>query len=124
VTKLLHYYSISVKEYPVEQDDIIKKSIGAKIKARRLNKGLTQYALAEKVNMDEKQLSRLEAGKHYPTLKTLLSLVKVLDMNLSDFDDTDDFKSPEYYNLVDILKTSCNKDIKKYLSIIKIIKDK
>lgn len=108
----------------MEQDDIIKKSIGAKIKARRLNKGLTQYALAEKVNMDEKQLSRLEAGKHYPTLKTLLSLVKVLDMNLSDFDDKDDLKSPEYYNLVDILKTSCNKDIKKYLSIIKIIKDK
>ena len=104
-------------------DEIIKKIIGAKIKASRINSGLTQYALAEQVDMDEKQLSRLEAGKHYPTLKTLLSITKVLGMNLGDFDDNTEFKSSVYYTLMDILRKSDEKDLKKYLTIIKTIKD-
>ena len=107
----------------MDKDEIIRKSIGAKIKAARINKGLTQFALAEKVNMDEKQLSRLEAGKHYPTLKTLLAILGVLGMKLGDFDYIQDLKEPTFYLLVDILRTSSVKDLKKYLSIIKIIND-
>ncbi|MBO6087538.1 helix-turn-helix transcriptional regulator [bacterium] len=107
----------------MDKDEIIRKNIGAKIKAGRINKGLTQSALAEKVNMDEKQLSRLEAGKHYPTLKTLLAITEVLEMKLGDFDDIKDLKEPTFYTLVDILRTSNMKDLKKYLSIIKIIKE-
>ena len=107
----------------MDKDEIIRKSIGAKIKAGRINKGLTQFALAEKVNMDEKQLSRLESGKHYPTLKTLLAILEVLEMKLGDFDDIMDLKEPAFYSLVDILRTSSVKDLKKYLSIIKIMKE-
>lgn len=104
-------------------DENIKKSIGAIIKAGRLHKGLTQYALAEKVDMDEKQLSRLESGKHYPTLRTLLSIIEVLDMHLADFDDIHELKEPAFYNLVDILRTSTPEELKKYLAIIRIIKE-
>lgn len=104
-------------------DEQIRKNIGATIKAGRINKGLTQFALAERVEMDEKQLSRLEAGKHYPTLKTLLSIIKVLDMHLADFDNIKDLKDPAFYILVDILRTSTPKELKKYLTIIKAIKE-
>lgn len=104
-------------------DDDIKKNIGAIIRAARVNKGLTQYSLAEKVDMDEKQLSRLESGKHYPTLKTLLAIIDVLDMRLADFDIMQDVKDPTFYVLVDILRSSEPKDLKKYLTIIKTIKE-
>ena len=104
-------------------DENTKKSIGATIKAGRLNKGLTQNALAEMVDMDEKQLSRLESGKHYPTLKTLLAIISVLDMHLADFDDIKELKDPNFYALVDILRTSSTKEIEKYLTIIKAIKE-
>lgn len=101
----------------------IRKSIGATIRAGRLNKGFTQAMLAEKVEMDEKQLSRLEAGKHFPTLKTLISIINVLGMQLGDFDNLQKAKEPEFYTLVDILRTSSPKELKKYLKIIKLIKD-
>ncbi len=104
-------------------DDVVKKNIGSIIRAARINKGFTQYALAEKVDMDEKQLSRLESGKHYPTLKTLLAIIDVLDMRLADFDIMQDVKDPAFYVLVDILRTSTPKDLKKYLTIIKTIKE-
>ncbi|MBQ8459285.1 helix-turn-helix transcriptional regulator [bacterium] len=107
----------------MENEENIRKIIGAKIKAGRLNKNLTQYALSEKVNMDEKQLSRLESGKHFPTLKTLLAIIDVLGMKLGDFDNIKDHKEPDFYTLVDILRTSSPKEIKKYLKIIKAIKE-
>lgn len=104
-------------------DEEIRKSIGATIRAGRLNKGFTQSVLAEKVDMDEKQLSRLEAGKHYPTLKTLMAIIQVLDMRLADFDNLKDIKDPAFYILVDILRKSTSKELKKYLTIIRTIKD-
>lgn len=103
-------------------DESIKKSIGAKIKAARLNRGLTQSALAEKVDMDEKQLSRLESGKHYPTLKTLLAIANILEMRLADFDDIEELKTKEYYTLVEILKASSAEELKKFLKVIKAIR--
>jgi len=107
----------------MNNDDEMKKIIGAKIRAARQYKKLTQYALAEKVDMDEKQLSRLESGKHYPTLKTLLAIISELGLSLSDFDECKNLKSHEYYTLVEILRNSTTKDIKKYLTIIKTIKE-
>lgn len=104
-------------------DEVIKKFIGAKIKAARINKNMTQYALAEEVGMDEKQLSRLESGKHYPTLKTLLAIAKVLEIKLADFDIIYDNKDFSFYLLLDILNKSSAKEIEKYLKIIKTIKD-
>lgn len=104
-------------------EEQIRKSIGATIKAARVNKGFTQAILAEKVEMDEKQLSRLESGKHFPTLRTLLSIINVLNMHLADFDQLEQLQPPEFYSIVEILKTVNHKDLKKYLKIIKIVRD-
>ena len=107
----------------MNDDEILRKNIGSKIKAARVNKGFTQYVLAEKIDMDEKQLSRLEAGKHFPTLKTLISISKELGLNLGDFDDINAIKDISYYKLVDILRVSTPKELKKYLTIIKTIRE-
>ena len=44
-------------------------------------------------------------------------------MKLGDFDDIQDFKDPIFYSLVEILRNSTPKELKKYFKIIKTIKE-
>ena len=62
-----------------------KKIIGNKFKEYRKSKQLTQFELAEKVGLNEKQISRIEAGLNYPTYLTFVKLLDVLDVNILDF---------------------------------------
>ena len=59
-----------------------KKIIGNKFKEYRKSKQLTQFELAEKVGLNEKQISRIEAGLNYPTYLTFVKLLDVLDVNI------------------------------------------
>ncbi|MBO6087479.1 helix-turn-helix transcriptional regulator [bacterium] len=62
-----------------------KKYIAKKIKEYRLQNGLTQEELAEKIDIGTKQISRIEVGDFYPSLNTFLKIVEVLNINLNDF---------------------------------------
>lgn len=62
-----------------------KKYIAKKIKEYRKKNNLTQEQLAEKINIGTKQISRIEVGSFYPSIKTFLKLIEVLNINLSDF---------------------------------------
>ena len=52
----------------------LKEKLGARIKARRKELGLSQEALAELVNMDTPNLSNIERGKRFMTAEGLLRL--------------------------------------------------
>ena len=62
-----------------------KKLIGARIKELRRKAGLTQEQLAERVGLDARHLSRLEVGKHFPSLDSLELLAKELQAPLVEF---------------------------------------
>ncbi len=62
-----------------------KTLLGARIKEIRKAKGLSQDALAERVGIDAKHLSRLEVGGSFPSLDTLERLADVLGVELKDF---------------------------------------
>ena len=62
-----------------------KKLIGVRIKELRKQAGLTQEQLAEQVGLDARHLSRLEVGRHFPSLDTLEGIAKVLNMPLVEF---------------------------------------
>lgn len=55
-----------------------KQLLGRQIKRLRARLGLTQDALAEKVQISPKYLSNIERGKENPTLDTLLRLARSL----------------------------------------------
>lgn len=57
-------------------------TFGERLKALRRAKGLTQQALAEKANIDDKHLCRIENGKYFPTYTTLNKLLKALGLTL------------------------------------------
>ena len=62
-----------------------KKLIGARIKELRRQARLTQEALAERVGLDSRHLSRLEVGRHFPSLQTLELIANALNVQLVEF---------------------------------------
>lgn len=62
-----------------------KKLIGTRIKELRKQAGFTQEQLAERVDLDARHLSRLEVGKHFPSLDSLERIAEALNQPLAEF---------------------------------------
>lgn len=63
--------------------------IGAKIKALRLKKGLTQEELGERTDLTKGYISQLERDLNSPSIETLFNILEVLGSTPKDFfDDT------------------------------------
>ena len=58
--------------------------IGQQIKKARLKKEWSQIDLAERVNIEQRLISRIESGKANITMETLLKLAKVLNIEKID----------------------------------------
>jgi transcriptional regulator with XRE-family HTH domain len=54
------------------------------IRARRLEMGLTQEALAEAARVSIRHYQLIEAGKSNPTLRSMLGIADALNLRLSD----------------------------------------
>lgn len=99
-----------------------KKFIGNKIKEQRKKMKLTQFELAEKVGMHEKQLSRIEAGLHYPSLENFFKILNILDIPLSEFEKTREISTLES-DIRSILEKSSFLEIKIYHDVIHSIRN-
>ena len=49
----------------------LKKAFGKKLKFIRKAKGLTQEKLGELIDINQRQLTRIECGKNFPSADTL-----------------------------------------------------
>ena len=58
--------------------------IGEKIVSLRLEKGLKQFELADKLNISESSLLRIEKGRTNPTYRTLALIANALDISIID----------------------------------------
>lgn len=65
-------------------DEKLKLQIGANIAAYRKNAGLTQAALAEKVNYSDKAVSKWERGESIPDVLTLMQLAEQFGITVND----------------------------------------
>lgn len=61
----------------------------------RKERGLTQQALANAINLHVNQIKRYEAGTAQPTLETLVRLAKELHTTLDDLVFGEDHRSPD-----------------------------
>ena len=66
-----------------EYDDIEAMVIGFQIKEKRLEQNLTQEELANRVGIDQSDLSKIEKGLLNPTIKMVNRIAKGLNSNLS-----------------------------------------
>jgi DNA-binding XRE family transcriptional regulator len=67
--------------YPA--DETLGARVGANVRALRRRRQISQAALAERVGIQAPNLSRLESGRHVPTLDVLLRLASALGVSLS-----------------------------------------
>ena len=98
-----------------------KKFIGQKIKQQRKRQKLTQFELAEKVGIHEKQLSRIEAGLHYPSLENFIKILRILNISLSEFEEKKEI-NPIKDDICQLLDESDNYELKIYRDVIKTLK--
>jgi transcriptional regulator with XRE-family HTH domain len=61
--------------------------LGNKIREIREIRGMSQVVLAGKLNKSKETISNFERGKTIPSVATLVSLARVLDIQIKDFFD-------------------------------------
>ena len=66
----------------MSDEEIIKK-IAFNMKVERMREDLTQFQLAEMIDVHEKYIGKVESGKQNLTIKTLIKLANALDIKLS-----------------------------------------
>lgn len=79
--------------------------IGDKLRALRLQKGLTTSELANKVALSQSYISRFENNRAVPDVHLLEKILQALDCDLSTFFVADpDFHSDEFVLLINTIK--------------------
>ncbi len=84
----------------------IKTMFGKRVRELRKTMKLTQEQMAEMIEMDTQNLSKMENGSHFPQTKNLEKIAKVLNVEVKDLFEFNHFKSKE--DLID--------EINEYLS--------
>lgn len=98
--------------------------LGERIRQIRKARGLTQEQLAEKLEIDNKHLSRIEKGIHKPTYNIILKLAEILQINIYDFSEKPLFKIKEdliYTKSIKILNSAkTQKEKEYYFEVLKL----
>lgn len=98
----------------------LKEEFGNKLKNLRKNQNYTQEVLAEKIDLSQRQLIRIENGKNFPSVETINRIMNVLDVDLDNlFDFNRDIRALE---LIDISTVdNVNKEL--YYDILQKIRN-
>lgn len=96
----------------------LKKGLGDNIKLLRKMKGITQEQLAELIEVDQRQLARIEAGESFATAETLEKISENLNVSIKILFNIENIENDK--NTLDAID-SYNANYKKLNSIIKKI---
>ncbi len=61
-------------------------TLGQYLKEKRLQKGMTQKELAEKLNIPYQRIQEYENNKNMPALKNGLIIIKTLDIDIKEIE--------------------------------------
>lgn len=105
-------------------EQISALEIGKLIKTYRNLSGLTQFELAEIINIDERQMSKIERGVHYPSVPTFLKLISVLNIDINKI--CYDIKKPQKISakknkLLHFVRNATEEDVNLTCKILEII---
>lgn len=101
-----------------------KALIGQKIKEHRKKKKLSQSKLAEIVGLSDKHIGRIESGLYFPGFMNFIKIMEVLELNFSDIGvNLPHFSGSDTEELLKLVYSSSEEEIKLFLRIIKAIKN-
>ena len=90
-----------------------KKEIGSKISAIRKESGLTQKALAEKLHVSDKSVSKWETGTHFPDIAIMEDLATALGISVVELLGFENVSSEEIITEMALISTEEKKTIVK-----------
>lgn len=93
----------------------LKTLFGNRVRELRKVQNLTQEELAERIWMDPQHLCKMENGSHFPTLKNIIKLADVFNVEVKDLFSYD---NSEENQLVDKIKIEMKKLNKKELKFL------
>lgn len=100
------------------------KIIGLRIQKRRTEKKMTQADLAERIDTNQKHLSRIEGGYHRCTLDIIVAIAKALDVSvdylIADYEDSSNPSTVQV--IIDDIKGMTPKQLEMLQENIKTIK--
>lgn len=97
-----------------------KKILSQNIKEKRKALALTQYQLAEMLNVEDKYISRLETGTSTPSFALLEKLSNIFSVELSELFLNEDYAAKE--ELIETINSKLKRtNVKKLTLISKII---
>jgi len=115
------YMILEIEGLLMNFDD--KAYIGAKIKIHRKKAGLTQEALAEKVNLSTQHISRIESGCYFPSLSSFFAIAEILKIDLGLFGyNVKNTSNPVKDKLIEEIVQADDKQLKLYKNVINAIK--
>jgi len=104
--------------------DLDFKIIGLRIQKRRTEMKMTQAELAERIDTNQKHLSRIEGGYHRCTLDLIVAIAKALDVSvdylIADYEDS--YNPSTVQVIIDEIKGMAPKQLEMLQDNIKTIK--
>ncbi len=99
-------------------------NLGEKIKEQRRRLGMSQAELAEKADIHEKQIYRIEMGKNSPSIHTVLKIIHVLNMDIRvlDINNITNF-NPVKDEILALLEDASEEELILYRNVIQTIKN-
>ena len=104
--------------------DNIVKAIGRRIRMLRMKRGVTQYQLAELIDVSNVYISNLESGKRTPSVDTLIHIANALDVSTDDilYDCLENHRSKVLHDEFSMILDACSReDRNMILEIMRII---
>lgn len=98
----------------------ITKNLGLRIKELREKRGLTQFKLAELINMEASNLSKIERGVQIPKEESLEKFAKVFEVDIKDLFDYGHFSDRKTLikKINTVLENLEDDELRKYYKII------
>ena len=109
----------------IMDEDVSKKLLGRRIKQLRKSKNLTQFALGERIDIDQRQIAYIEGGNCFPSLKTLSKFADFFNCSLKDLFDFEYIETNPNLrsNLIKEIENLNDKELSFYHDLLKIVKN-
>lgn len=102
----------------------LSKRLGLRIKELRIAKNLKQCDMADLLDMERSNLTRIESGKQRPSDENLEKIAKILDIELYELFDNEHLKDKEdlVNSLKDLLDTLSENELRYLYKTIQNLK--
>lgn len=94
----------------------LKQKFGKRVRELRKSKNLTQEDLAELMNMEPSNISKLECGLHFPQPEKIEKLAKIMGVEIQNLFEFDHFNKKQ--DLISYIDTSLQEFDLKTLELV------